>query len=873
MRFVLCIVLIIASIVSLQLTGYFFVNRKDAGQVRYYLLWMGIASFLWTFNYGVIGLCTDVQTVLVLRAIGIIGVNIFALAEFFLATNFSGITKRAKWILRAFVGFFAIIDVGIFTAPETDLVIVENGMTVLWPVACIGRSYHTIYVLGITLLMIANGVLWGTRVKSKREMQFVKYIFCANFTLVFCMIPDTFLTMMNQKVIPMSGLGATCCTLVLWFGSERMNAFEISISNTIKHIYDTVNVGILVFDPEKKSVLANGQARKLLDLRGEKGHLLENLLKISKEKADAHFEELVTKGESEFRAWTQSGKHICSAKTTVARDDYGEIYCYIMALYDMTKEESIMEELALASEAKSNFLANMSHEIRTPINAVLGMDEMILRECKEKDILRYARNIQSSGKTLLSLINDILDFSKIESGKMDILPQNYQLASVINDCYNMIQMRAKDKGLTLIVENDDTLPSRLYGDEVRIRQVYTNILTNAVKYTQEGSITIAISYEKLQENRINLIFSVKDTGGGIKKENIPRLFDSFERMDVRKNRYIEGTGLGLAITKEIVERMEGSIIVESEYRKGSTFTIQIPQVIVDMAPIGNIYELYVKSSVEEYQYKELFRAPDLNILAVDDVDINLVVLKGLLKQTRVKVDTAVSARQALKMIHDKSYDIIFMDHMMPEMDGIEALQEIRRDKTHKCQNVPVIALTANAVVGVEGQYRSYGFADYLSKPIQSQSLEKMIMHYAPEEKIMPMDVDVSMMDERNVTENKEDVISAITFLDTEMGIDYCLGDEEFYVEVLRTYLNEENSAEIEEMFSNELWENYQIAVHALKSTSLNIGEKNLSEMAKKLEQAIKAQDFEYVKAHHKEVLARYRLLLKELTKVLKEGEE
>ena len=401
--------------------------------------------------------------------------------------------------------------------------------------------------------------------------------------------------------------------------------------------------------------------------------------------------------------------------------------------------------LASASEAKTTFLANMSHEIRTPINAVLGMDEMIIRECQDKQILEYANDIDSAGHQLLSLVNDILDFSKIESGKMELHPVEFELFSIMNDCYNMIFMRAKRKELEFIIENDPDIPAFLYGDEVRIRQIIMNLLTNAVKYTKDGQVKLRVDHEKIDDENINLIISVKDTGIGISEENQKYLFDSFKRIDEKNNRNIEGTGLGLTITKKFTDMMGGTITVDSVLYEGSTFTVTIPQKIADKGTVGKFDERFKRrgeggghseKAEKEAEKREKFTAPYARILVVDDVKMNLNVVRLLLKNTEIQIDLAASGDECLKYTLMKSYDLILMDHMMPIMDGIEALHRIREQAEGLNADTPVVALTANALVGAQEMYLEEGFVSYLSKPVKSADLEECILRHLPEDKIV-----------------------------------------------------------------------------------------------------------------------------------------
>ncbi|WP_051533471.1 ATP-binding protein [Anaerovibrio sp. RM50] len=399
----------------------------------------------------------------------------------------------------------------------------------------------------------------------------------------------------------------------------------------------------------------------------------------------------------------------------------------------------ISDRAMAASEAKSAFLSNMSHEIRTPINAMLGMNEMILRECsKDSPILSYAENIDAAGHTLLALVNDILDFSKIEAGKMEIISAEYDLSAVINDLVHMISYRAEGKGLEFSLEIDPETPKHLRGDDIRLKQIITNLLTNAVKYTAEGSVVFSIDFEKKDENHVLLNVAVKDTGSGIKKEDMDKLFSKFDRIGEVKNRHIEGTGLGLSITTRLLSMMGSKLEVGSIYGVGSRFYFTLEQEVMDWAPLGNMDEVLVAPTSAGHQYHQQFTAPEAELLVVDDTPMNLVVFKNLLKKTMVKIDTAESGNEALALTEKKKYDLIFLDHMMPGKNGIETLHEIKEQKSAINVETPVICFTANAVSGAWELYKNEGFDDYLTKPIDFIKLEQMAMKYLPPEKVTPI---------------------------------------------------------------------------------------------------------------------------------------
>ncbi len=490
-----------------------------------------------------------------------------------------------------------------------------------------------------------------------------------------------------------------------------------------------------------------------------------------------------------------------------------------------------------ASIAKSQFLSNMSHEIRTPINAILGMDEMILRESNNPAILEYAENIRMAGNNLLSLINDILDFSKIESGKMDIIPVEYALSSVLNDLVNMIQNRANKKSLKFDVKVAKDIPSVLFGDEIRIKQVITNILTNAVKYTETGSVTLMVDYTPKDADKILLWVGVKDTGIGIKEEDLNKLFKAFERIEEKRNRTVEGTGLGMNITQQILTLMGTKLDVQSTYGKGSTFSFMLEQKVMNWEPMGNFQDSYRRAVTQHEKYQEKFTAPNACILVVDDTVMNLTVVKGLLKQTRIQIETAESGYECLKMVTRRKYDIIFLDHRMPGIDGIETLHQMKTLEGNLNTDTPVISLTANAISGAREEYIAAGFKDYLTKPINSLQLELTILKFLPPEKVGPSgehEIEI-------IPENDSQLprwLRELDGLDTVEGVNNC-GSTEAYLDSLTVFAESifPGANEIKQYYLSEDWKNYTTKVHALKSTARIVGAFELSDRAARLENA------------------------------------
>ena len=523
-------------------------------------------------------------------------------------------------------------------------------------------------------------------------------------------------------------------------------------------------------------------------------------------------------------------------------------------------QRSVNEELRQTAEAaiqaeraKSRFLSNMSHEIRTPINAILGMNEMIQRECTDTQLLTYSGNIQSSGRTLLTLINDILDMSKIESGKLEIISTEYKTADLFMDLWNVIYLRAKNKNLTVSFTLDETLPNTLYGDDVRVKQIVTNLLTNAVKYTHKGSVKLHATYEKQGEDRITLIISVEDTGIGIKEEDQGKLFESFQRLEEDKNRNIEGTGLGMSITSMLLKLMEGSIEVKSVYQQGSTFTVWIPQKVVNNEPIGDFNSIRSQAQVSVKKY-DSFEAPGANILVVDDMPMNLTVFTSVLKHTKMNIVTADSGKKGLELVREQPFHIVFMDHMMPEMDGVETLHEIKKLKDFPNEKTPIIALTANAISGAREYYLKEGFTDFLTKPIHSEKLEQMIAEYLPEELVHKKEIKAEVSGKEDGVVKESDTVYYRRYrqygISIEQGMSNVAGNKELYLKIVKIFIHDEQrQAQLKQFVTDANAHDYSMHIHALKGDAEILGATSLADAAYEHEKQSTAGNLSYAEEH------------------------
>ena len=753
-----------------------------------------------------------------------------------------------------------------------------------------GNGYLHDLLMGLNVLLIVFAMAWVIRAyrrekndTSKRRLLMLIMAFGVQ-ALSFILHLAKLLPVSEYYDLTMVGaLFGTIFMLIGIFGFDLLGTREIARDFVI----DRISEGIIAVDNEGRIQYFNEPVAKLYPEFDAFFSMKADLSELAdKDEADgqetkkalskrhhtpydilASIDEALEKGESikiNDRIYTPEKNELVHRGV-----NYGRIY----ALVDDTEHHQYMEELQKqrdiadsANAAKSHFLANMSHEIRTPINAVLGMDEMILREAENEAIRGYASDIMSAGRTLLSLINDILDLSKVEEGKMEIIPVQYDLSSLINDLVNMTRDRAVKKGLEFLVEADEHVPHLLLGDEIRIRQCAMNLLTNAVKYTESGKVTLKISFERSGEEHILLRVTVEDTGIGMKEEDMENLFSPYKRIEEKRNRAIEGTGLGMSITRQLLELMGSTLEVQSKYGEGSVFSFAVDQEVVKWDEIGDLTLRINERAGSDYEYHERFHAPDARILVVDDTEMNLTVIQSLLKMTKIRIDTASSGKEAIDLALKNPYDVIFIDHMMPDMDGIETLKALRKTDTGK--DVPAVALTANAVSGAREMYLEAGFSDYLSKPVDGEKLEKLLAEMLPAEKVLEPETDGEDTEAVGETEAAEflEQLKAVKEIDTAAGLKNC-GGGEAYRSVLSVFHQTANAKadEIEELYRKGDTENYTIKVHALKSSARIIGAASLSELASTLEDAGKNKDSAYIEENTGRLLLMYRSLNAELS--------
>lgn len=784
------------------------------------------------------------------------------------------LTRISQTLLYSFTVFIFSMSL---TAGLNDWFYKSVTMEVIDGVTELHKEYnftHTLFYMMLIGYLIAGILALVYALRKRKEISKVT-IGLLLLVNVFTMV--AFFSGRLYQGVSFVPLGYNIALILLLVVSDRFVLYNVD-ETVIQTMMKRGDLGVVSFDLKNRFLGCNDVAKKYYP-------------PLTKLVVDQRVDEQVAELDL-LREWMQELKISRQLDTFYENDDRfykvsasylydGSIVRgYHFILTDCTAErnyEKLLKEQAdiamQASEAKGRFLANMSHEIRTPINSVLGLDTMILRETTEPKIREYAVDIGNAGQTLLSLINDILDFSKIESGKMEIVPLEYSFSSLLHDALSMSSMKAQTKGLEIKLELDEHLPDKLFGDDVRIRQVLVNILSNAVKYTEKGSVTFSVSGDR-NDDRVLLHFSVRDTGIGIKKEDIDKMFAPFERIEEKRNRNIEGTGLGMSITIQLLRLMGSELHVESVYGEGSVFSFDIWQEIRSLDEIGDL-QSRVTEQAENYQYEASYTAPDAKVLVVDDNPMNLKVFVRLLKETKIQIDEAKGGKEALVLIAKQPYDIIFLDHMMPDPDGMEVLRQMRSWEDYPNRKTPVIALTANAITGAREMYLEAGFDDYLSKPINPDKLEKMIGELLPEEKkrlgargetpVTEASADADTTEELPMVEGVDWDYARFKLKKTEL-VKSVVKDfsllAEFDLQELVMY-NEQLKKAFDDTEKEQAFSQYRVKVHAMKTSAAMFGASAVSALAKVLEYAARDMDRDTIDAVHP-VFAREWARLKSL---------
>ena len=624
------------------------------------------------------------------------------------------------------------------------------------------------------------------------------------------------------------------------------------VKNAKNYIIDNLKEAVIVTDADHRFLFLNSMADKIItSINKEQGYSTDDKIYA------------FIQGSQDFFDWKDRHYQV---EETVLKDNE-LIQGYMMTIVDVTKiieQNHLMKRLVLQTEdanrAKTNFVSNMSHEIRTPMNSIVGITEILLRSRHSPKEQEYLLNIQSSGRVLLTIINDVLDCSKMEAGKMQLFDEPYDTCSLFHDLRISMENRIGHSGLELIYDIDQDIPCKLKGDMGRIRQVIINLVNNAIKYTEKGSVRFSVHVRQKNTDKVMLYYEVADTGIGIRKEDQKILFDAFQRVEMDRNRYVEGTGLGLTISQNLVNMMGGVIEVESEYGKGSRFFFTIEQTIIDPTPVSAVNYNGQKDNVTEKEAECLFIAPEAHILLVDDNELNLVVAKELLKPLRMQIDTAENGLQAVKMVRGSQYDLVLMDHMMPVMDGIEAAKAIRALPEDKYQKLPIIALTANAMVDARKEFLNAGMNGFVAKPIDFARICNQLKLWLPKDLVRDVPKEEAkklLADDLSDREiQPEDPQMGFSF---EEGVNHC-GSKAALMKTIRIFYRtiDSKADKIEQCLKEGLISDYVIEVHALKSSALLIGAVPLSEAAKELEGYGKQGKTELLEEKTPDLLAMYR---------------
>lgn len=875
MKYVLSIGLISCGVLSVYFSKHFLLSKEKRYLENHLFALACISSAIWSFGFGGLMLQTDTQTAYLWRAFGMIGTFGYLISAQFILCYLSEMPRILQHIFNAFSLTGVILYFFIVQKKQTVYYLGRYGMTYHFTAGFWNTAY-TVYTIIIALTLQFTVLYIFRTAKTKRTLVFCRKFMLAEFIIFFGNIFDTICPLLGISAIPGSTITQFIGLLVIYHAALSMERSQINISNMSEFIYYSLGMPVLVYDSDKKLRILNDEAYTFFNITRNQPDIENFSLPKLFDVDDTVFS--FDGKQKDIDTSCQRNWLYCNLSINKIVDTYGDSIGYIVLVTDLSERVKNMQDLEeaiieaqCANQAKSTFLANMSHEIRTPMNAIIGFSELVLKMDISQEVREYVQDIKWSSHNLLAIINDILDISKIESGKMELVCDKYYMGSLLGDVSIIISNQAKKKGLSFSMNIAENIPNMLYGDKIRIRGVLINVLNNAVKYTKEGSVTFDASVRHRTGDIITLEFKVSDTGIGIKEEDQASLFKSFEQLDQKFHYGVEGSGLGLAIAKGYSTLMNGEITVESTYGKGSVFTITIEQKVLDDAPVDRNFSHEDDPAANNDMGN--MKIAGIRVLVVDDNQVNLKVANSSLSYYGLEVDTAADGPSAIKLCKTRQYPIIFLDHMMPDMDGVETMKQIRQLSPyyHYGGESKIIVLTANAVNGVRKSLMSEGFDEYLGKPMNFKQLERLFTRFLPADCITYENENDAPTDNVLAPEDTAFLKDTLTDVDTSIGIANCGGQLEDYLNVLEIAYNygEKQLNELYQLHEQKDYKNYTIKVHSMKSMSRNLGAVAISDMAKAQEEAGNKNDPAYIDEHMQSLLDAYRSLLRNIESVLR----